>query len=318
MKAKKASSGQELPFGFDRTAIVIPAYNESRFIGSVVIKACSYAATVIVVDDGSKDDTAAIAKVAGAIVLRHEKNSGKGTALATGFDYLRKHFSADVIVMIDGDGQHHCSEIPFLTQPILEDKADIAVGSRFLGMKSDIPKWRIFGQHALTWVTNLSARSPLTDSQSGFRALSRKILDLFPFDTEGFSVESEMQFVIQQASLRVIEVPISVVYEEPPKRNPVMQGLQVLNGIIRLISRYRPLFFFGGGGLLVLIIGLLWGWYVVDIYIRVRTLAIGYALISVLLTIIGSLSLFTGLLLHNLSALMGDIKRAIQHIQAQD
>jgi glycosyltransferase involved in cell wall biosynthesis len=303
------------PSGFDQTAVIIPAYNEARFIGSVVLQAHRYAANVIVVDDGSRDDTVKIAEAAGAVVIRHEINSGKGVALKTGFQYARQLADVMVIITIDGDGQHNCSEIPEMTRPILEGRADLVVGSRFLGKKSDIPPWRIFGQHALTLATNLSSRSALTDSQSGFRAFSRKMLDVFYFDSNDFSVESEMQFVVHKAGLHVIEVPISVVYEEPPKRNPVMHGLQVVNGIMHLISTYRPLFFFGGGGLFILLVGLIWGWYVVDIYIRVKTLAVGYALISALLIIIGSSSLFTGLMLHSVIGLMNDIKKAIERVQ---
>ena len=315
MQVSLSIPNQVLPPGFERTAVVIPAYNESRFIGSVVIQARRYAATVIVVDDGSKDDTVMIAETAGAIVIRHAQNAGYGQTLATGFDYARKIEDIDVIVSIDGDGQHNCNEIPSLVQPILEGKANVVVGSRFLGKKSDIPRWRVFGQQALTIATNLSSRSSLSDSQSGFRAYSRKTLDALTFDSTDMSISSEIQFLIQQAGLQVVEVPITVVYEEPAKRNPVMHGLQVLNGIVRLVSAYRPLLFFGGGGLIVLLGGLAWGGYVVNIYIRSQTLAIGYTLISVLLTILGASSLFTGLLLHNLSSLMRDIKKTIEHTQ---
>ncbi len=302
------------PPGYEQTAVVIPAYDEARFIGSVVIQARQHAATVIVVDDGSKDETASIAEAAGAIVLRHKKNIGKGKTLGTGFEYARKHTEAQVIVMIDGDGQHNCGEIPYLIEHILDGSADIVIGSRFLGQKSEAPKWRILGQQLLTLITNLSTNSSLTDSQSGFRAFSRKMLDVFTFSSTDFSVESEMQFVIREAGLRVIEVPITVVYKEPPKRNPVLHGLQVMGGIIRLISTYRPLLFFGGGGLVVLLMGLLWGGYVVQIYSRVRVLAVGYALISVLLTVIGASSLFTGLLLYSIGGLMRDIKKAIERL----
>lgn len=316
MQINIASTLQTHPSSFfDHTTVLIPAFNESRFIGSVVLQARRYAATVIVVDDGSKDDTAEVAEAAGAIVLRQETNAGKGKAISTGFDYIRKNVTTEVVVMVDGDGQHRCAEIPTMVQPIIEGHADLVVGSRFLEKKSDIPAWRIFGQQALNIATNFSSRANLSDSQSGFRAFSRKILDQFPFDTEGFSVESEMQFVIQRAGLRVVEVPISVIYEEPAKRNPIMQGLQVLNGIIRLVSTYRPLFFFGGGGFLILLIGFFWGGYVVDIYRRTQTLAVGYALISVLLTIMGSSALFTGLMLHSVTGLMKDIKKSINRLQ---
>jgi hypothetical protein len=135
------------------------------------------------------------------------------------------------------------------------------------------------------------------------------------FDTQGFSIESEMQFLAKERGLRISEVPISVLYAEPSKRNPFNQGLQVLNGIVRLVSQHRPLFFFGGGGLVVLLLGLIWGGYVVDIYSRLHVLAVGYTLISVLLTIIGASALFTGLMLNSLIVLMKDIKKSVDRLR---
>jgi glycosyltransferase involved in cell wall biosynthesis len=302
----------EHPAEYYRTVVVIPAFNEERFIGSVVIQARKHAATVIVVDDGSQDDTAEIAEVAGALVIQHEVNSGKGMALNTGFRRARQISDVEVIVTVDGDGQHDCGEIPQLVRPIFAGEADMVVGSRFLGRKSRIPRWRVFGQHALTLATNLSSNENLTDSQSGFRAFSNKVLDVFHFDSRGFSVESEMQFMMHDVGLRVKEVPISVVYEEPPKRNPVIHGLQVVNGVLRLVGQYRPLLYFGGGGLAILTVGLLWGVYVVQIYSRARTLAVGYALISVLLMVVGSTALFTGVMLHSVIGLIKDIKKAFE------
>jgi glycosyltransferase involved in cell wall biosynthesis len=317
MQASLAPPDQTYPPGFDQTAVIIAAYNEARFIGSVVIQARRYAANVIVVDDGSQDDTSKVAEAAGAFVIRHEVNSGKGMALKTGFQHARQLAGVLVIVTVDGDGQHNCNEIPEMARPILEGRADLVVGSRFLGKKSDIPRWRVFGQHALTVATNLSSRSALTDSQSGFRAFSRKMLDVFAFDSSDFSVESEMQFVVRKAGLHVIEVPISVVYEEPPKRNPVMHGLQVLNGIMHLVSTYRPLFFFGGGGLALLTLGIIWSFYVIDRFYRVGTLPVGYALISVLLIVIGSTALFTGVILHSVRAQIMEIKKNFERLEKQ-
>src|SRR5690349_3793468 len=149
MEVSVTLPGQVYPPGFDQTAVIIPSYNEARFIGSMVIQARHYASVVIVVDDGSRDGTAEIAETAGALVIRHEVNSGKGVALKTGFHHARQQPGINVIVTIDGDGQHNCAEIPQLTAPILEGRADLVVGSRFLGKRSDIPRWRVFGQHAL-------------------------------------------------------------------------------------------------------------------------------------------------------------------------
>ncbi len=298
-----------------RLAIIIPAYNEERFIGSVVIQAREYG-TVVVVDDGSTDDTAQIAEKAGACVLEHKENRGKGAALNTGFQYVNT-LAVDVVVTIDGDGQHRCEDILTVASPILSGKADIVIGSRFLGKKSRIPRWRVVGQTALTVATNISSGSYQTDSQSGFRAFSPNALKSFNFDTLDFSVESEMQFLARDRDLKIIEVPITVLYVEPSKRNPINHGLQVLNGIIRMVSQHRPLFFFSGSGLAILLLGLIWGGYVVDIYTRVHVLAVGYALISVLLTIIGSTALFAGLMLNSVNVLMRDLKKNIERFQSK-
>jgi hypothetical protein len=292
--------------------IVIPAYNEERFIGSVVLDACEYG-TVIVVDDGSSDQTAHIASRAGALVISHEKNRGKGAAINTGFNYVRS-LKADVIVMMDGDGQHRSEDIPAMIAPILNREADIVVGSRFRGIKNRIPGWRIFGQQALTVATNLSSGTNLTDSQSGFRAFSPLALHLLYFSSNGFSVESEMQFAAQEKKLQLVEVPIACLYQDPPKRNPFQQGGQVINGILRMISRHRPLFFFGGGGGITLLAGLIWGTLVVEIYRETRVLAVGYTLASVLLTILGTLSISTGIILHTVLNLVREIKSDVDRM----
>lgn len=308
----------ETPLAVAGTVVVIPAYNEARFIASVVLQARRYARRVIVVDDGSTDDTAALAQAAGAFVIRHEQNRGKAAAIRSGFHYARtlarRRVPIQVLIMMDGDGQHQAGNIPTLIRPILTGEADIVVGSRFLNVRSRIPRWRVFGQKALTLATNWTSGYPLTDSQSGFRAFSPVVLNLLNFESEGFSIESEMQFLARQHNLRIMEVPITCLYQEPSKRNPIQHGLAVINGILRMIGQHRPLFFFGGGGLILLLGGLAWGAWVVDIYRRIHTLAVGYALISVLLTILGSLGLFTGVMLHAVRGFMLEIKRYLEQL----
>lgn len=293
-----------------RIVAVIPAYNEERFIGSVVLKARRYVDAVIVVDDGSTDATAEIAEAAGAIVIRHAHNQGKGVALNTGFRRARE-MTPEAVVTLDGDGQQRCEEIPTLARPVLAGQADMVVGSRFLAVSGDLPRWRIFGQRALTLVTNLSSGFNLSDSQSGFRAFSRQTIETVTFRSDGFSVESEMQFLAQKHGLKVVEVPITCRYDDSPKRNPFLHGAQVLNGILRLIGQHRPLLFFGMPGLATLLLGLLWGLWVVDIYRKSQTLAIGYALITVLLVLVGIFAIFTGIILHSIRALLLEHKEAI-------
>jgi len=283
---------------------VIAAYDEDRFIGSVVLKARHYVDHVIVVDDGSSDDTAQVAEEAGAIVIRHETNLGKAEAINTGLRRARE-MDACVAVLLDADGQHNPHEIPTVMAPIQAGQADLVVGSRFLTVRSPIPRWRIFGQHALTLATNVASGVSLTDSQSGFRALSQNALHRLDFRAEGgLSVESEMQFLIHEHRLNVTEVPISVTYAEKSKRNPVRHGMQVVNAIIVLVSQHRPLFFFGVSGLIILLGGLLLGVVVIERYNTYQNLAVGYALISILLDIIGIQTLFTGIILHSLRAFL--------------
>lgn len=285
---------------------VTAAYNEDRFIGSVVIKALQYVDRVIVVDDGSQDATAAVAEAAGAEVILHDHNRGKAEAVNTGLTRARE-LNAAIVVLLDADGQHDPGQIPSLITPIQTGNADIVVGSRFLGLRSRIPRWRIFGQHALTLATNVASGVPLTDSQSGYRALSREALNRLRFRRNGgFSIESEMQFLVHQHGLTISEVPVTMTYAEPSKRNPFGHGLQVLNAIITLVSQHRPLFFFGVSGMIMLLIGIILGLIVIDRYNTYETLAVGYALISILLDLIGIQTLFTGVILHSIRAFLAD------------
>lgn len=298
------------------TIAAIPAYNEARFIGSVVLQCRCHVDTVLVIDDGSHDQTAHIAEAAGATVLRHEHNRGKGEGVNTAFVEARR-LGARCLVLIDGDGQHDPSEIPTIAASILAGEADMTVGSRFLDIKSDIPAYRKVGQHGLTMATNLSSGVRLTDSQSGFRAFSAAAINALSFRGSGFSVESEMQFLVREHKLRVVEVPISVVYEEPAKRNPVMHGMAVLNGIVRLVSQGRPLLFFGLPGLIFLFLGFLLGLQVVAIYDATQILAVGYAMIVVLLIITGILAIFVGIILHALRGLLVDLERTWRTVRGQ-
>jgi glycosyltransferase involved in cell wall biosynthesis len=290
----------------DEIVVVIPAYNEERFIGSVVLKARKYASTVIVVDDGSSDCTAEVAAAGGAVVLKHEKNQGKGAALNTGFR-LAQEYHPKAVVIIDADGQHLPEELERVVAPILSGQADIVVGSRYLKQISVVPRYRIWGHWAFNLLTRISSGMAVTDSQSGFRAFSPAALEKIDFRSKGFSVESEMQFIAQENGLHLVEVPVTVRYSDKPKRPVVTHGLGVLNGVLRLVGQYRPLLFFGVPGLLMVLAGIGWGLLVVEIYSRIQTLAVGYAMLSVLLTIIGMLMLSTGIILHSIRGLLLDL-----------
>jgi hypothetical protein len=277
---------------------VIPAFNEERFIASVVFTVRQYATTVIVVDDGSSDRTAALAEAAGASVIRLLRNGGKASALNAGFEAAAE-WDPSVVVCLDGDAQHEPAEIPELIRPVLEGVADVVIGSRFLSVHSDIPRWRQFGQHALTSVTNTLSGTRVTDSQSGYRAFSATAVRALRFTTTGLSVESEMQFLFGPAGMRVAEVPISVNYLDGNKRNPIAHGMQVLDWMLGVVARRRPLMYFGVPGALMSCVGLLLG---LNVYIgveRTGELMVGTAMLTVLMIIGGLLLAVTGVMLHS-------------------
>lgn len=299
-----AETPGEQSLSHDQTVVaVIPAYNEDRFIGSVLLKIRPYVDRVIVVDDGSSDKTAAIAREAGADVLEHCINQGKARAMSTGFARALA-LGADVVVTIDADGQHDPHEIPQVVAPVIQGHADMVIGSRFRGTRSQIPLWRQFGQHGLTLVTNVASGVASSDSQSGFRAFRADALRSLEIHGDGFSIESELQFWAHEHDLRVVEAPISVVYAEKAKRNPVHQALQVLNGIFGLVSQARPLLFFGASGLLVALLGIAFWYRVVQIYDLSHELDLTSIIVATLLIVIGVLATFQGITLHTMRHIM--------------
>lgn len=297
--------------GFSQRLIiaVVPAYNEERFIGSVILRAQKLVDKIIVVDDGSTDATAEIAQAAGAVVMQHEQNRGKGVALNTGFQYARQ-LAPELVITFDADGQHVPEEIGRLSAPILNGSADIVVGSRYLGKTSQVPRHRIWGHHFFNIMTGQVSGVPLTDSQSGFRAFSKRALEAIHFKSNGFSVECEMQFLASEQNLHVVEVPITIHYFDKPKRSVMVHGLTVLNGLLHLIGQYRPLLFLGVTGLLLIATGLASAVPAIQIYRTSQVIPLGYFLISVLLNLSGLLSLFTGIILHSVRGLLLDLLRA--------
>lgn len=296
----------------DRTIIaIIPAFNEERFIGSVALTAGAYVTAVLVVDDGSTDRTADVAEAAGCVVIRHGSNLGKGAALNTGFRKARE-LGADAVVTLDADGQHRPEELVLVVTPILDGRADIVVGSRYLELRSQVPLHRTLGHRVFNLLTRRFSGVSSTDSQSGFRAFSDRALQTLCFRASGFAVESEMQFLAHDHGLRLLEIPITIVYHQPPKRPVLAHGWLVLNGILRIVGQYRPLLFFGGLGLIFLLAGLGSGALVVEIYRASQILATGYALVSVLLTLIGTVALFSGIVLHSVRGLLLGLIRPVR------
>ncbi len=281
---------------------VIPAFNEEVAIGSVIARAKQHVDEVLVVDDGSADNTSLVAELMGATVIRHEQNSGKGTALRTAFRWSQ-HKKVDVVVTLDADGQHNPDEIPQIVEPILWKQADVVNGARFLkGHSVEVPKYRRLGQEILTHATNMTAEVKLNDSQSGFRAFGKDTFGIFKFNNNGMGVESEMIHDAATAGFKITEVPITCRYDvEGSTFNPVKHGVSVLNSIVNQFQRKHPLLYFGVPGVVVLLIGVCIGLWTIYGYNTGDGFWVGKALLAMTLVMIGTFGLFSGLILNSLA-----------------
>jgi glycosyltransferase involved in cell wall biosynthesis len=285
----------------------IPCYNEEVAIGSLVLRASQYADEVVVLDDGSTDKTASVARFAGAHVLVHDRNMGKGAALRDLFEYATQ-CGFDIIVIIDGDGQHNPDDIPKLVGPILRDEADIVNGSRYLiGEASSTPHYRRFGQLVLDKVTRfgLNNNINITDTQSGFRAFSIKTAPFFRFNSTQMAIDSEMLINAANAQLRIKEVGVGVRYDVGRSSiHPVRHGMEVLMGVLRTIEFKRPLLAFTVPGLILITVAAGLAFFVVQAYFIVGHVVLGPSLLMLLLMVVGTFLAFTGIILHSVSALI--------------
>jgi glycosyltransferase involved in cell wall biosynthesis len=189
--------------------VLIPAYNEARFIGDVVQGALRYA-PVIVIDDGSTDGSGAAAALAGAKVLVHTTNRGKGKALNTGFDYAVQR-GVDAAITLDADGQHDPAEIPKFIAAFRAGKGEVIIGQRDF---SQMPARNQFGNRTGTFLLGLAMGRPIPDNQSGYRLLSRAVLEKIRPDSSRFEAEVELLLRAQLAGFRMAWVPIRTIYNE--------------------------------------------------------------------------------------------------------
>ena len=217
----------------------IPCLDEEQFISDIVTKTRRYVDKVIVVDDGSTDNTSEVAKTAGAEVIRHERRRGAGAATRSAFE-AAKSYDADVLVTLDGDGQHNPDDIPRVLAPVLNGEADLVVGSRFLHppQRTNIRRYRKFGIDVITWLYNFGSKIKVFDSQSCFRAHSRRLLEAVDVAESGFGFSVEVLIKARRKGFVIAEVPISCVYHsQGSSLNPVAHGLGVAFSVIRLRLR---------------------------------------------------------------------------------
>jgi len=212
----------------------IPCFNEENFIGDIVTRAKIYADKVIVIDDGSTDNTSEVAKAAGAEVIRHERRRGAGAATKSGFEAAKTN-NADILVTLDGDGQHDPDEIPQVLAPILRGEADLVIGSRFLQPNlNQVPKYRKFGIDIITWLYNLGSKKKVSDSQCNFRTYTCKLLEAVTITENGFGFSTEVLIQTRRKGFIITEVPISCIYHSQSSTlNPVAHGLTVAWSVVK-------------------------------------------------------------------------------------
>jgi glycosyltransferase involved in cell wall biosynthesis len=292
-----------------KITIGIPAYNEEKNIAGIIAKVGKYADSIIVCDDGSSDMTKEISEKLGAVVVTHSKNKGYGAAINSLF-LKAKELESDIFVTFDADGQHRIQDIPIVTDAIINDKADVVIGSRFLDTESeDMPNYRKVGIKIITKVTNLSIKEKLTDSQSGFRAYSKNALEKITPSDEGMGVSTEILIKASNLELKIAEVPIKVNYDgDTSTHDPVSHGTSVILSTIKFTSIHNPLKFYGIPGIAFLIIGLGFVAWTVQIYTQSQEIITNVSLIGIGSIVLGAVLLMTAVILFSIVTVISDKK----------
>jgi glycosyltransferase involved in cell wall biosynthesis len=291
--------------------VAVPAYNEASNIAEVVAAAQHYADAVLVVDDGSDDETALAAQRAGAEVVRHDRNSGYGAALKTAFVEADRR-RVRHLVILDGDGQHAPEDVPKLIETQRGADADIVIGSRFVeGVPQRIPFYRRFGLEVINLLTNLSlgvvrSDSRVRDTQSGFRAYNRTAIRSLASDYnigDRMSASTDILYHAHHHDYRIEEVGTTIEYdvEDGSTHNPLAHGYMLTSNILTTIERERPITIVGVPGFASAFFGLGFGYWTISEYIRTGAFPVGLAVISALCILVGVLACFTAVLLHSLN-----------------
>jgi glycosyltransferase involved in cell wall biosynthesis len=282
----------------------IPAFNEEKEIAKVVLLACRYVDRVVVCDDGSVDMTGDIARGLGALVVRHERNQGYGASMKSLFD-AAKNMSADIVVTLDGDGQHDPSEIPRFVERLRKDDVDIVIGSRFVdGGDSEAPRWRKAGIRVISGMVS-NDHLKITDAQSGFRAYNRRALDALTLSEDGMGLSTEMLVKADEAGLKIVEIPIHVSYgKDTSSENPLVHGVDVFLTTFKHLSIHRPLLFYGlPGG--ILLCGALFFWvWALELFSETQAVNTNIVLLALAASVIGFMLLTTSILLWVLTGLI--------------
>jgi glycosyltransferase involved in cell wall biosynthesis len=295
------------PAKYPRFVVVgIPAFNEERTIARVVLEAQKHADVVVVCDDGSKDLTGEIAKRLGADVVKHKRNLGYGAAIKSLFKRARE-YGADILVTMDGDGQHNPMEIPMVLKPVADGIADVVIGSRFIDVQgiAEMPIYRRFGAKLITNMVNGSARNGVSDAQSGFRAYSSNALSKLRIIEAGMGASVEILLEASKLGLEICEVPSICKYQTgdvpTSTEHPIAQGASVIMSIVRQIVEEKPLVLLGIPGMVFLVASIVFGVWMMQIYALQGFIETNVALASLAFVVIGFFMLSTAITLYAIS-----------------
>ena len=291
-----------------KITIGIPAYNEEKNIAKIIVQLKKVADQILVCDDGSTDSTSEIAESLGAIVIKHPKNLGYGSAIRSIFLKSRE-INAEILVTIDADGQHKIEDVKKVTKPIVDGQADISIGSRFLEEGDNAPKYRKLGINIITKVTNSSLSEKITDAQSGFRAYNNKVLQSLTPSDSGMGISTEILIKSSNLGLKIAEVPTEIQYEgKTSSQNPISHGTGVLISTLKYISIERPLVFYGIPSFIFFIIGLTFTFFAVQYYAEIGRLNTNLTLIAGGTLLIGVILVVTTILLYSLVSVVREGK----------
>ena len=292
-----------------KVTIGIPAFNEEKQLPKILPKLKEITDSIIVCDDGSTDKTAAIAKEFGAEVVRHEKNQGYGGAIRSIFQKASE-INSDVLVTFDADGQHRIEDINKVLQPIKDEQSDIVIGSRFLNDSNEVPGYRKIGIKIITQVTNASIKKHFTDSQSGFRAYKKQVLENIVLTEQGMGISTEILIKASQKDFRITEIPIKILYDgDTSTHNPVSHGTSVLISTIKFTSIQHPLKFYGIPSLILIGIGVIFTYFSVDYYTEIGSLNTNLTLISAGTLLLGSILFISAILLYSIITVIRENKK---------
>ncbi|KKG83982.1 glycosyltransferase family 2 protein [Methanosarcina mazei] len=282
---------------------ILPAYNEEVSIGSIVLLTKLYADNVIVIDDGSTDLTADIARKAGAEVVSHGANRGKAEAIKTGFT-AAADLGADIIVTMDSDGQHNPADIPNLVAPIIKGNAEMVNGSRYLNYPGkNSPVYCRAGQTMQDTTAKMNFNLKITDTQSGFRAYAASTKSIFRFSGKKTAIENEMLADAGRSGIRIAEVEIGACTSVGASiRDPVKYTLGALRTMAEDIEANKPLYFYSVPGFALATCGFFMGFkFMADYFFGIASLNFGHTFLMVFLALAGAYMTLRGIIAHSMA-----------------